>query len=278
MYSLPQAEILAQDPLTTRLHQAGYRQSTVTHGYWRHEWRPISFILVLSDFGVKFINKTDLDHLISVLSQDYEIDTDWDGTRYLGLTLDWDYKLRKVNLSMPGYIKKALVRFGHTPLDKPQLQPHPHILPAYGATIQYAKCIDQSSKATKEQQKYIQQVIGVLLYYGQAVDSTILVALSSLASAQADPTEYTMELIKWLLDYVATNPEAILTYKSSDMILAVHSDASYLSKANAHSRVGGHFFCSSNVSDSPNNGAVLNIFKILKAVMSSAAKAELGAL
>jgi hypothetical protein len=62
------------------------------------------------------------------------------------------------------------------------------------------------------------------------------------------------------------------------MILAVHSDASYLSDANAHSQVGGHFFCSSNVSEPPNNGAVLNISKILKAVMSSAAEAELGAL
>ena len=87
-----------------------------------------------------------------------------------------------------------------------------------------------------------------------------------------------MDLIKWLLDYIAINLEAILTYESSDMILVVHSDASYLSKANARSRVGGHFFCSSDVSDPPNNGAILNISKILKAVMSSAAKAELGAL
>jgi hypothetical protein len=227
---------------------------------------------------VKYINKTKVNHLTSVLSQDYKIDTDWDGTRYLGLTLDWDYKLRKVHLSILGFIEKALIRFGHTPPDKPQLQPHPHTVSTYGATIQYAKHINQSSKATKEQQKYIQQVIGVLLYYGRAVDSTILVTLSSLASAQAAPTEYTMELIKWLLDYIATNPEAILTYKSSDMILAVHSDASYLSKANARSRVGGHFFCSTNVSDPPNNGAVLNISKIPKAIMSSAAKAELEAL
>jgi hypothetical protein len=160
---------------------------------------------------------------------------------------------------MPGYIEKALIRFGHTPPNKPQLQPHPHTVPTYGATIQYGKHIDQSSIPTKEQQQYIQKVIGVLLYYGRAVDSTILVALSSLASAQAAPTEYTMELIKWLLDYVATDPEAILTYESSDMILAVHSDASYLSEASARSRVGGHFFCSSDVSDPPNNGAVLNI-------------------
>ena len=166
MYGLPQAGIIGQDLLTTQLHQAGYRQSKVTPGYWHHEWCPISFTLVVDDFGVKYINKTDVDHLTSVLSQDYKIDTDWDGTRYLGLTLDWDYKLRKVHLSMPGYIKKALIRFGHTPPDKPQLQPHPHTLLTYGATIQYAKHTDQSSKVMKEEQKYIQQVIGVLLYYG----------------------------------------------------------------------------------------------------------------
>jgi hypothetical protein len=184
---------------------------------------------------VKYINMTNIDHLTSVLSQDYKIDTDWEGTWYLGLTLDWDYKLRKVHLSMPGYIKKACIRFGHTPLNKPQMQPHPHTLPTYGATIQFAKNIDQTPLATKEQQKYIQQVIGVLLYYRRAVDSTLLVALSSLALAQAAPTEHTLELVKWLLNYASSNPDAILTYKSSDMILAVHSNTSYLSEANARS-------------------------------------------
>jgi hypothetical protein len=87
-----------------------------------------------------------------------------------------------------------------------------------------------------------------------------------------------LELVKWLLDYAVTQPDAILTYKKSDMILAIHSDASYLSKAEERSRVGGHFFCSSDAEDPPNNGAILNISKILKTVMSSAAKAELGAL
>jgi hypothetical protein len=62
------------------------------------------------------------------------------------------------------------------------------------------------------------------------------------------------------------------------MVLAVHSNTSYLSKPFARSRVGGHFSCSSNVDNPPNNGAVLNISKILKAVMSSAAKAKLGTL
>jgi hypothetical protein len=145
-------------------------------------------------------------------------------------------------------------------------------------TVQYAKAIDASPAATKNKEKYIRQVIGALLYYGQAVDSTILVGLSSLAAAQAKPTKQTLSLIKWLLDNTETNPDAILTNKKSNMVLAVHSNASYLSKPSARSRVSGHFFCSAGVDDPPNNGAVLNISKNLKAVMSSAAEAVLGAL
>ena len=110
------------------------------------------------------------------------------------------------------------------------------------------------------------------------MDSTIITGLSSLTAAQAKPTAQTLSLINWLLDYVATNPDAILTYKKSDMVLAVHSDASYLSEPAARSQAGGHFFCSANVDDPLNNGAMLNISKILKAVMSSAAEANLGAL
>ncbi len=38
MYGLPQARIIAQDLLTKQLHKAGYHQSKVTPGYWRHDW------------------------------------------------------------------------------------------------------------------------------------------------------------------------------------------------------------------------------------------------
>jgi hypothetical protein len=278
MYGLPQAGLLAQEQLITRLNKAGYTQSKVTPGFWKHAWRPISFTLVVDDFGVKYVGKEHAEHLISVLKQDYEIDTDWEGTRYLGLTLDWDYIERQVHLSMPGYIAKALTRFAHPTPNKPQHQPHPHTERIYGATIQYAKKTDDSPLLPAEGKTYIQQVLGVLLYYGRAVDSTILVALSSIASMQAAPTALTKDLIKMLLDYVATHPDAILTYKRSNMVLAVHSDASYLSEPGARSRAGGHFFMSSNVDNPPNNGAVLNMSQIIKSVMSSAAEAELGAL
>jgi hypothetical protein len=69
----------------------------------------------------------------------------------------------------------------------------------------------------------------------------------------------------------------ILTYKASDMVLVAHSGASYLSEPKAQSQAGEHFFLSSDCEDSANNGAVLNLVQLIKAVMSSAVEAELGA-
>jgi hypothetical protein len=62
------------------------------------------------------------------------------------------------------------------------------------------------------------------------------------------------------------------------MVLVVHSDASYLSKPKAHSQAGGHFPLSSEVEDPIHNGGVLNLAQLIKALMSSAAEAELGTL
>jgi hypothetical protein len=72
--------------------------------------------------------------------------------------------------------------------------------------------------------------------------------------------------------------DAILSYHASNMVLAVHSNTSYLSKPKAQSQAGGHFFLSSNTTVPPNNGAILNIEHIIKSVMSSATEAELAGL
>ncbi len=84
--------------------------------------------------------------------------------------------------------------------------------------------------ATNAEGKCIRQVIGVLQYYGRAVDSIIFVGLSSLAAVQSKPTTHTLSLVKWLLYYAATNPDAILTYEKSNMELVAHSVASYLTE------------------------------------------------
>ena len=84
--------------------------------------------------------------------------------------------------------------------------------------------------------------------------------------------------IKQLLDYSATHPDAAVTYRSSNMVLAAHSDASYLSETKSRSCAGGNSFMSSDIAVPENNGAVHTVAQIIKTVMSSTAEAELGAL
>jgi hypothetical protein len=108
MYGLPQTGIIAQELLEERLIVAGYRQSKLTPGFWTHDWRPIKITLVVDDFGVKYINKDDVTHLLAALQKDYDVHTDLEGTRYLGITLDWDYKGKRVHLSSPDTSRRPL--------------------------------------------------------------------------------------------------------------------------------------------------------------------------
>ena len=87
----------------------------------------------------------------------------------------------------------------------------------------------------KEETKYVQAVAGTLLYYARAVDTTILMALSSFATKQANPTQERMKRVKQLLDYSATQEDAIITYNASKIILAIHSNARYCNKKNTRS-------------------------------------------
>ena len=72
----------------------------------------------------------------------------------------------------------------------------------------------------------------------------MLPSLGKIATQQSAPTENTMHKVHQFLDYAATHLDAIITYRVSNMIMAAHSDASYLSESKARSRVEGHFFMS----------------------------------
>ena len=178
---------------------------------------------------------------------------------------------------MPGYCKDALTRFGHE-YKKQCDQPHRHEQPTYGQTVQYAKEEDTSPKLNDEKKKFVQQVTGTFLYYARCVDPTMLMALSAIAADQSAPTEKTMQKTLYFLDYVASHPDALLTFKASVMVLNVHSDASYLTEAKARSRAGGHFFMASDTTNNQHNAPVHSIAQIIKNVMPSAAAAEIGAL
>ena len=278
MYGLPQSGLLAQELLEKRLNKHGYHQSKLVPGLWKHNTRPIQFTLVVDDFGVKYVGKEHALHLKAALEENYTITEDWTGGRYIGITLDWDYEKRQVHLSMPNYIGKALKQFQHIWNGKKQHAPYPSAPINYGAKKQYATQESSAPALPPKDKKFIQQVCGKFLFLGRAVDSTLLCPISAIASQSANPTEDTMKQTHQLLNYLATQEEAIITYNASEMVLAVHSDASYLCEPKARSRAGGHFFLSNNSNIPPNNGAILNIAHIIKHVMTSATEAELAAL
>ena len=68
--------------------------------------------------------------------------------------------------------------------------------------------------------------------------------------------EQTMAKVKQLLDYCASQEEAIITYNASKMVLAVHSNEGYANEKKARSHAGGQFFLSNNNPDPPNNGEI----------------------
>ena len=117
---------------------------------------------------------------------------------------------------------------------------------------------------------------GTFLYYARAVDSTVLLSLSALASEQTSPTENIMKKVMLFINYAASQEEAVVTYHASDMVPACQSDTLYLSEPGSLSRVGGHFHLSNDVTMPANNGAVLNIAQIIRTVKTSVAEAEIG--
>ena len=88
---------------------------------------------------------------------------------------------------------------------------------------------DTSPQVDKAQQKHLQQVLGTLLWYGHGIDSSILTALSTLALQQTNPTVQTLTRLKQLLDYIASQDPAVITYCKSDMIYSIHSNSIYRS-------------------------------------------------
>ncbi len=174
-----------------------------------------------------------------------------------------------------------LTQYNHpTPL-KPQHCPYTLNPITYGKDNQATTPSNTSPLLDAAGKKRIQQIVGSFLYYTQAVGPTILMALSAIAAQQSAPTEETLACVNQFLDYIWAHPDAKIRYRASNMILNVHSDASYLSAPKAQSCAGGYVFLGSIPRDSEPiiiNGTIHITCTILKLVAASAAEAKLSAL
>jgi hypothetical protein len=151
----------------------------------------------------------------------------------------------------------VLSKFQHDAPNHPHYTPSRYVTPVYGAKTQYT---------TKDETPLLtaQQCL-TIMYYARAVDPTVLMPLNDIATEQTKATGKTHAATNQLLDYLATHPDATIRYHASDMILHIHSDASYLSVSNARSRLGGMFFLGNKSPKQDTlNGSILNVASVMK--------------
>jgi hypothetical protein len=182
---------------------------------------------------------------------------------------------------MPGYIQKGLQEYEHIHPKKKQHCPYSPEPKQLGSKAQWplpgidSKLLDEGGK------KPDPKVVRSILYSACAVDMTVLMALSTITMSQVNPTENTKTHCVQLLEYLATHADAKIRCYASDMIMNIHSDASYLSKNKASSRACGHFLMGWKLVDNQptklNNAFDTNSV-ILKFIVASSAEAEPGAL
>ncbi len=103
---------------------------------------------------------------------------------------------------------KLLQKYKHEHPTRPQHCPFAPPPKQYGSAAQTATPLDTSDALPADKIKHLQGIIGSILYYARAVDMTVLMALSTIASKQAKGTQNTMKQATQLLDYLATHPDA----------------------------------------------------------------------
>ena len=107
MYGLKQAGKLSNNLLAEQLHLHRYYQCAIMPGLWRHKWRQVMFVLIVDSFGFKYVRKADAEHLQNALKQSYTVTTDWTGSKFAGISMQWDYSLQTARTTMDGYIQNV---------------------------------------------------------------------------------------------------------------------------------------------------------------------------
>jgi hypothetical protein len=134
----------------------------------------------------------------------------------------------------------------------PEHAPHMWNPPIHGAKTQFVNETTPIPALLDKDVNKLQQLTGTLLYYARAVDPTLIMQINVLASEQSNATEVTADKVIELLNYCNTHPETKIRYHAADMILHIHSDASYLSENEAKIRAGGFFYMGNTTKNEKN--------------------------
>ena len=172
MYGLKKLGVLANKNLEKLLEKDGYIKTTFTPGLWKHKSRPIMFNLCVDDFGIKYVGREHANHLIASLEKHYETLTiDWEGKKYCGMDITWNYDQMHCDKALLGYVMKQLEKFKHKTKKRKQHAPSKFTPPQYGQKLQTAKQEPEHNMLSEQEIKKLQRVIGTVLWYNRITNS-----------------------------------------------------------------------------------------------------------
>ncbi len=217
-------------------------------------------------------------YLLDILKKFHGIQYNIAGNKFAGMDIEWNYAACRCRISMPGYISLLLLKFKHPHPAKPRPPPYKCLPIAYDAKLHITPDPDALELLNASNKRCVQEIVGSLLYYAQAVNNKLLVALSAIAARKAKATFTIEQAVDLLLDYVATYPNDCIVYRASNMIICAHADTGFLNKINSCSRAGAHIYLLEDNPFPQFYDSILSIAQIIKFVMALAAKSELAAL
>eukprot|EP00957_Ditylum_brightwellii_P059416 4511112-Ditylum_brightwellii.AAC.1 len=143
----------------------GYFPCARTPGLWKHTYCDTTFVLCVDNFGMKYTSQANTDHLVDSIQQHYQNNEDC-----------------YVDIAVPKYVTKVLVKLGHKAPAKPEHSPHRHVKIRYGQEGQLVLPLDELPLITRQTIQYIQSIVGIFLWYARAVDLALLPTLNAIAS------------------------------------------------------------------------------------------------
>jgi hypothetical protein len=140
LYGLKEAGKLSNLRLVQLLLSFGFVEMS-TPCLFRRTSRPITFVNVIDDFGVKYQYRADFDFLVSCLSNLYYCKAHPIAHKFLGFAIQHDRTTRTLDLSYPGYIDALLARLRPDGV-KAYATPSVYTPPRYGSSAPQSPTLD----------------------------------------------------------------------------------------------------------------------------------------
>ena len=134
----------------------------------------------------------------------------------------------------------------------------------YDTKVQYVQ-EDLSKPLIPVQFKEVERIVGMFLYYAQAIDNTMAHMMHHLGSQKRKVTQPLMQAVAHFLNYAASNLIAKNMVYKNDMSDKIDSDAVYLVCLDARSRAGGYHYLG-NVDSNLFNGPIYILVTIIEKI------------